>query len=111
MGTTGLPKGPGKVTAHCLGMGGMADDNLLGRAAAGLYPSPQSLIMHRDNVEHARRRRPWMRAFSTNALKEYHPQIKKRVGQFVDSLSAENEAINLAQRISWFTYDFMSDMA
>lgn len=75
-----------------------------------MYPQVQALIMHRDPVEHARRRKPWNRAFSTNALKEYQPMIAKRVVQFVDGLSAQRDVVNLAAWISWFTYDFMSDM-
>ncbi len=75
-----------------------------------MWPKICALIMLRDHGEHARRRRPWTRAFSTNALKEYQPIIARRVTQLVDGLAAQKGATDLAAWISWFTYDFMSDM-
>ncbi|KAI0695303.1 cytochrome P450 [Cytidiella melzeri] len=92
MGTTGLPKGPS-------------------RQAQGMYPEVQSLIMYRDPAEHSRRRKPWNRAFNSTALKEYHPIISRRVSQLVERIASQDGAIDLSLWLSWFTYDFMSDLA
>ncbi|THG99327.1 hypothetical protein EW026_g3001 [Hermanssonia centrifuga] len=92
MGTQGLPKGPNWT-------------------ARTLYPPILPIIATRDPVEHAQRRRPWNRGFSTAALKEYQPIIAKRVAQLVESLASEQGVVNLVERISFFTYDFMGDMA
>ncbi|KAI0772263.1 cytochrome P450 [Irpex lacteus] len=92
MGTAGFPKGPGRL-------------------AAAFNPSVHSLIMYRDPVEHARRRKPWNRAFNSAALKEYHPKIAHRAAQLVDSLASQKGIVDLATWISLFAYDFMGDMA
>ncbi|KAI0772249.1 cytochrome P450 [Irpex lacteus] len=92
MGTGGFPKAPG-------------------RSAAALNPPVNSLIMYRDPVEHARRRRPWNRAFNSAAVKEYHPRLAHRVAQLADCLANQNGVVDLSTWISWFTYDFMGDMA
>lgn len=62
------------------------------------------LIAIRDKTEHTRRRRPWTRAFSTNALKGYEIQITKRANQLVDALAAQKSAANLSLWISYFAY-------
>ncbi|KAI0688704.1 cytochrome P450 [Cytidiella melzeri] len=93
MGTTGLPKGPG-------------------RSAQGMYPPVRSLIMQRDPVEHLRRRKPWNRAFNMTALKEYQPRIAQRATQLVDRLAHQKgTVVDLALWISWFAFDFMGDLA
>lgn len=69
--------------------------------------------MHQDPVEHARRRRPWNRAFNSTAIKEYQPLIVKRVIQLVDGVSADaakKGVVDLSCWLRWFTYDFMGDM-
>ncbi|GJE94426.1 cytochrome P450 [Phanerochaete sordida] len=91
MGTNGLPKGPA----------------IRGQ---GLEPPVTGLIGIRDPAEHARRRRPWTRAFSTAALKEYEPIIIKRITQLSDQLLSQKGTLNLATWFSWFTYDIMGDM-
>ncbi|KAJ3478916.1 hypothetical protein NLI96_g9421 [Meripilus lineatus] len=93
MGTTGLPKGP----------------NWPGRA---LHPAFSPLIIIQSHDEHSRRRKPWNRAFSTSSLKGYEPVIEKRARQLVEHLSEhKDEVVDLAQWISFFTFDFMGDMA
>ena len=66
--------------------------------------------MLRNPAEHAARRRPWTRAFSTAAIQEYKPQISKRVAQLIEGLAASRGSVDLTSWISWFTYDFMNDM-
>ncbi|KAI0643598.1 high nitrogen upregulated cytochrome P450 monooxygenase 2, partial [Trametes meyenii] len=74
------------------------------------YSDQASLIAESNPHEHARRRRPWNRAFSTAALKGYEEIIGRRVTQLVDALSAQKGAVDLGKWIDFFTYDFMSDM-
>lgn len=93
LGGNGLPKGP-----HWDGR--MAEQTAI-----------RTVISVRDPVEHARRRRPWHRAFSVGALKGYEEILGKRVQQFVTILEQQTQPFNLAERISHFTFDFMSDMA
>jgi len=69
----------------------------------------KSLLALRDPHEHARRRRPWTRAFNTPALKEYQVVIDKRVSQLVDALSQRiGQNVDLAEWISWFTWVVVS---
>lgn len=60
------------------------------------------LIAIWDPVEHAQRRKPWSRAFSTAALKEYQPVAVKRAAQLLSRLSTEHGITDLAQWISYF---------
>lgn len=65
------------------------------------------LIAIWDPVEHARRRKPWSRAFSTAALKEYQPVAIKRAAQLLSRLGTEHGVTDLAQWISYFAYVFI----
>ena len=78
-----------------------------------MNPPIRSLISNRDPVEHAKRRRPWTRAFSTAALKEYQPLVAKRATQLTEALAnTKGEPTNLTQWIAFFTYVVqMSDCA
>ncbi|KZP24238.1 cytochrome P450 [Athelia psychrophila] len=93
MGSQGLPKGP--VWA--------------GRAA-GSKLAAKSLIQL-SGPEHTRRRRAWNRAFNSEALKGYEEIIEKRANQLMQTLGNQVGSTNLAMWISYFTFDFMSDMA
>lgn len=73
-------------------------------------PNP-ALISLRDTSLHQTRRKPWNRAFSTLATKEYQPIIIRRAVQLVDRLAEHKGAtIDLAQWFGFFAYDFMSDI-
>ncbi|EKM53670.1 uncharacterized protein PHACADRAFT_211341 [Phanerochaete carnosa HHB-10118-sp] len=89
MGAHGMPKGP------------MWD----GRA---FKPPVLPLVGLREVAEHSRRRRPWNRAFSTAALKEYEPVIAKRGAQLVEILAERKEA-DFARWVHFLTFDIMSD--
>ncbi|EKM52047.1 uncharacterized protein PHACADRAFT_177444 [Phanerochaete carnosa HHB-10118-sp] len=91
MGTNGLPKGPSTY-------------------AMAMEPPIVSVIGIRDPVAHARRRRPWTRAFSTTALKEYEPTLVKNITRLYEQLANQKGSVNLATWFSWMTYDFMGDM-
>uniref|UniRef100_A0A8H8CFT6 High nitrogen upregulated cytochrome P450 monooxygenase 2 n=1 Tax=Psilocybe cubensis TaxID=181762 RepID=A0A8H8CFT6_PSICU len=69
------------------------------------------LIAINDKQEHARRRRPWTRAFSTNALKGYEETVIKRSSQLVDLVLSQKGAGNFTDFTSYFAYDIMSDLA
>ncbi|KAL7277160.1 hypothetical protein ACG7TL_009006 [Trametes sanguinea] len=91
-GPGGLPKGPimvGRIlTATNLPLVGILDPEL-----------------------HAERRKPWNRAFSAAALKEYEPLIANRVTQLVRVLSDQRGEIDVGRFFNYFSYDFMMDMA
>ena len=68
-----------------------------------LEPPITSVIAQRDPTEHARRRRPWTRAFSTAALKEYEPIIRKRITQLGEAIASEKGTTDLSRWFSYFT--------
>lgn len=79
-------------------------DTIIAAWAGRAFHAPiPALIGFRDPVEHARRRKPWMRAFSTAALKEYEPTIAKRATQLTEALASQKGVVDLEQWISWFT--------
>lgn len=82
-----------------------------GMKGRSMHQNPLPLISLQDPAEHARRRKPWNRAFNSAALKEYQPTVAKRVAQLVETLQAQEGETDLAEWISYFTYDFMGDMA
>ena len=63
-----------------------------------------TLVAIVDKQEHARRKRPWSRGFSTSALKDYESLVIKRILQFTEVISSKNlkEAINLTPLIAYF---------
>nr|VWP01392.1 Type III effector protein gala6 [Ganoderma boninense] len=63
-----------------------------------------------DVDEHARRRRPWTRGLAPTALKGYGHVMAHRVPQLIDVLARQEGAVVLSRWISYFAYDFMSDM-
>ncbi|KAI0265785.1 cytochrome P450 [Gloeopeniophorella convolvens] len=82
-------------------------------------PGPPSLIAQRDPVKHMHQRKPWNRAFSSAALKEYEVIVAKRVRQLVSRLDGiaresprkEGVVLDIGMWLSFFTTDFMGDMA
>ena len=63
----------------------------------------RALISLRDPAEHARRRKPWTRAFSSAALKGYEEILGKRIYELVTALEKQHQSVNLAEWISHFT--------
>lgn len=61
------------------------------------------MISLRDNTEHARRRRPWTRAFSTAALKGYESLITTRTNQLIEMLNNNVGTVDLSQLMSYFS--------
>ncbi|KAH9852366.1 high nitrogen upregulated cytochrome P450 monooxygenase 2 [Lenzites betulinus] len=63
-----------------------------------------------DTAEHLERRKPWTRAFTPAALKEYQPMLAARATQLVDALGRQAGEIDISKWVNYFSYDFMSDM-
>ncbi|KAK1230458.1 hypothetical protein PQX77_006452 [Marasmius sp. AFHP31] len=73
-----------------------------------------SLVGIRDVAYHLRRRKPWNKALSTAGVKAYEPILRARLVQLVEVLdgkASRKEVIDLAEWLSFFSYDFMGDMA
>ncbi|KAJ6500242.1 high nitrogen upregulated cytochrome P450 monooxygenase 2 [Mycena vulgaris] len=72
---------------------------------------PTSLIGTLDMAEHAEKRKSWSQGFTPAALKEYDPIIQGRTNQLVQRLEQQVGTIDLGKWISYFTFDFMGDIA
>ncbi|KAI0281341.1 high nitrogen upregulated cytochrome P450 monooxygenase 2 [Russula brevipes] len=98
LGQGGLPKGP--------------------RYARLVHESP-SLIAQRDPIEHLRQRKPWNRAFSSAALKDYEVIVAKRTRQLIGCLDdlvhgssrKEGAVLDIGAWMNYYSTDFMGDMA
>lgn len=91
------------------------DGRLIGEGGG---KAPALLLHTRDLEEHAKLRRPWNRAFSAVAVKNYEKPLKKRVQELVHSLervcSESTDGIgkvDLARWVSFLAFDFMGDLA
>ncbi len=73
-------------------------------AGRNLHQPILPLIAIMDPIEHARRRKPWNRAFSTAALKEYQPIVTRRTAQLIEGLMGEVGTTDLAKWISYYAY-------
>ncbi|KAJ7444864.1 cytochrome P450 [Mycena latifolia] len=74
--------------------------------------APLNLLILQGEA-HANRRRLWNRGMSTESLKEYEAIIAKRATQLLNCIdeSLDPNRINLSAWISYFSFDFMGDMA
>jgi len=70
-----------------------------------------SLIAQRDPVKHMHQRKPWNRAFSSTAMKEYEDIVANRVRQLVGCLEnlvdrsapKEGALLDIAAWLNYFT--------
>ena len=70
-----------------------------------------SLIAQRDPVKHMHRRKPWNRAFSSTAIKEYEHIVANRIRQLVNCLEnsvhgsspEEGALLDIAAWLNYFT--------
>ncbi|OBZ68798.1 hypothetical protein A0H81_11369 [Grifola frondosa] len=76
-----------------------------------ISPNVNYLVAISDQREHARRRKPWIRAFSPAALKGYEEITVKRVAQLVNALASKSDDPDLGKWFSYFTFDVMNDLA
>ncbi|THU97993.1 cytochrome P450 [Dendrothele bispora CBS 962.96] len=75
-----------------------------------------SLIGQRDSGRHAQLRKAWNRAFSAEPLNDYAELLFSRANELALSLGnagrdRRNENVNIAKWISFFSFDFMCDLA
>ncbi|KAH8118801.1 high nitrogen upregulated cytochrome P450 monooxygenase 2 [Phellopilus nigrolimitatus] len=81
--------------------------------------APPNVIAARNFADHALKRKPWMHAFSSAALRDYGPNITRRALQLAEELDKfafkekvrNAESVNLTTWLSYFAFDFMGDMA
>ncbi|KAH9026090.1 high nitrogen upregulated cytochrome P450 monooxygenase 2 [Lactarius hengduanensis] len=80
---------------------------------------PPSVVAQRDPIKHMNQRKPWSRAFSSAAVKEYEVFAAKRTRQLLGCIedavhqSGEKKGVvlDMAAWFNYFTTDFMGDMA
>jgi hypothetical protein len=71
---------------------------------------PPTLVGLRDPVEHARRRKPWNRGFTRDALVEYEWIVVKRCRQLIDCLGKQVRSKGKDRKSAkvdmgaWFSY-------
>ncbi|RPD60593.1 high nitrogen upregulated cytochrome P450 monooxygenase 2 [Lentinus tigrinus ALCF2SS1-7] len=89
---TNVPKGPGMV---------------------GFAMSEERVTMMgiKDQEEHLRRRRPWIRGLNQSALKEYEAPVTARVQLLLRCLEEQEGEVDLSQWFSFLAQDIMGDMA
>lgn len=68
-----------------------------------MYSNQNSLIAEQVTQEHARRRKPWNRAFNTAALKGYEEIVAKRVTELADGLASQKSEVDLGKWIGYFS--------
>ncbi|KAF8258059.1 high nitrogen upregulated cytochrome P450 monooxygenase 2 [Lactarius quietus] len=81
-------------------------------------PGRPSVIDQRDPIKHLEQRKPWNRAFSSTAVKEYEGILATRVRQLVscleDRVNGSDQKAGVELDMSaWFSYfatDFMGDV-
>lgn len=68
--------------------------------------SPPSLIATRTIADHQQKRKPWNRAFTTAAVKNYGPIIEKRARQLADELESRvgGGAGGVVDLSEWLTF-------
>lgn len=104
LGQGGLPKGPRKCKAQEL----QPMAHLLSLGWDG-PPGRPSLIAQRDPIKHMHQRKPWNRAFSTTALKEYEvflaTQVRQLAGCLEDRVNGSDQKSGVVlDVVPWFSY-------
>ncbi|OSD05151.1 high nitrogen upregulated cytochrome P450 monooxygenase 2, partial [Trametes coccinea BRFM310] len=92
-----------------LGVGGVPKGPQIAGRVLSITNVPFIGIM--DPEVHSERRKPWARAFSATALKEYEPMVARRADQLVQVLEKQEKEVMLGKFFNYFAYDFMCDMA
>lgn len=97
-----------------LGPGGMPKASFYdGRFYNPNPAAPHALIGIRIPSEHARRRKAWQTAFSSENQKNYHLIIERRglqLAECFEKIARSGETVDLARWVGRFTYDFMMDL-
>ncbi|EJT99156.1 cytochrome P450 [Dacryopinax primogenitus] len=73
----------------------------------------ESLMSIRSHAEHSQRHKIWDRAFTTRALKDYHPLLSNRVRQLSDRLASEclKGTVDIGKWFNACAFDVMGDLA
>ncbi|GLA73266.1 hypothetical protein AtubIFM55763_004175 [Aspergillus tubingensis] len=73
----------------------------------------QSLHAHRNREAHDQRRRVWSLGFSDKSLRAYEKRLQIYRQKLIDLLTsaADNQAINISNYLTWYSYDVMGDLA
>ena len=110
MGAQGMPKGPSEFrpSTNMVYLWSSYEQFAVWEGRA-FKPPVLALVGLRDVAEHARRRQPWNRAFSTAALKGYEPVVAKHGAQLVEIL-AERRVVDFKHWIHLFTYGPLSSL-
>ena len=69
------------------------------------------MIGIQDHKEHLLRRRPWNRAMSVSALKEYESILATRCEQLVHCIEEQRGKVFINKWFNCFVYDFVCDIA
>ncbi|EMD31227.1 hypothetical protein CERSUDRAFT_60323, partial [Gelatoporia subvermispora B] len=91
------------VIPGVLGTTGFPRSDCTSYSACSLHPPIQPLL-NISGEEHTAKRRWWNRGFTSAALKEYEPIVARHVEKLVDSLSRDEEVIEMSVRFSWLRY-------
>ncbi|KAH7915812.1 cytochrome P450 [Hygrophoropsis aurantiaca] len=105
LGTQGMPKGPLFIGRR---LTPTSDQNM----------EKYGLISSRDSQRHAQLRKAWNKAFANSPLKDYEELMMHRALQLIEELNGlcrqQSDGIghvDIAHWISYFSFDFMGDMA
>ncbi|KAF7333641.1 hypothetical protein MSAN_02407100 [Mycena sanguinolenta] len=121
LGSSGMPKGPRMMPFTMLDSSDSFSEVWDGRIiisrtdrkkATVKNAARGALINARDLKVHAESRKTWNRAFIPAAIKGYEPMLIRRVAQLVEALDARTgTSVDLSQWLSFFSFDFMGDIA
>ncbi|KAI0641322.1 high nitrogen upregulated cytochrome P450 monooxygenase 2 [Trametes meyenii] len=73
-------------------------------------PKDMLLVGIMDTAEHLERRKPWARAFSGAALKEYEPLVAARASQLVQALEHQQGEIDMGKWVNFFSFGGGSEL-
>ncbi|KAK7032590.1 hypothetical protein VNI00_012853 [Paramarasmius palmivorus] len=75
-------------------------------------PRTKGSVLVLNGEDHRNRRRLWNRGMNTDSLREYEDIIKRRARELVDALKSRKDGeVDLNEWFSFFSFDFMADMA
>ncbi|KAI0667289.1 high nitrogen upregulated cytochrome P450 monooxygenase 2 [Trametes maxima] len=111
MGPNELSIRDASVVHAMLGPAGLSHGPMFVGKVLRRSPKDMLLVGIMDTTEHLERRKPWARAFSGAALKEYEPLVAVRASQLVQALERQQGEIDVGKWVNFFSYDFMCDMA
>ncbi|KAJ7286362.1 high nitrogen upregulated cytochrome P450 monooxygenase 2 [Mycena rebaudengoi] len=74
---------------------------------------PTRNLLTLEGEAHTNRRRIWNRGMNSKSIQEYEPFLTKRVAQLASRLETftGSASVDISKWISFFTFDFMGDMA